>query len=476
MPGRSAEMRWTFTKERGGALYGGMGNSIGNGVEEVLEMGWRKMTKKYRVWVCLSFTGLILLFSPNSLFAACRLDIASVLSEDKFLSEMTNAEMEAAGKAYDAPTEIETFGVKARENYVFENPFPINDNFSLDEIKTVARPAYSLAENFPQDKIKIFEDFIAFCAVVEGGEIDYNDLLQPISIRHVRARLACNVPLEYGDFLAAVSFSLTCVPAAHRKLVYSPSLTSFFIDNVLEPLSRDLAVQEYRGYHFPENKNLPEFFRAYAAEQANKRKLYESGNFPEGGPLFGVPREIELAQVYVNTFLNVHKGRLDLAYSLISPTTIDSGGRTIGLYRPYYHYSDEERRQWFLFFQEELRHAGHAEYADEVLTTELEHYRELIVWQLQERAHFVKKLYASSDSANLPTLEELLGKEYAEIKKGPSFVEHFNKSCEELRQIDEVACAIPEMKKASGILVLPWIDRKDLDRRQGIKGREGYEW
>jgi hypothetical protein len=65
------------------------------------------------------------------------------------------------------------------------------------------------------------------------------------------------------------------------------------------------------------------------------------------------------------------------------------------------------------FIQSELRSSGHADFADSILETEIEHYRELINWQLQLRTYPAQKLYEYGDNHNLSTLRDMLTAEYA---------------------------------------------------------------
>jgi hypothetical protein len=112
----------------------------------------------------------------------------------------------------------------------------------------------------------------------------------------------------------------------------------------------------------------------------------------------------------------------------------------------------------------ELQRTGYTDFADEILKTEIEHYRELIAWQLQLRAYLTQKLYEYGDKNNLSTLEELLTTEYTELKKDSLFQTNFETAIEVLRDIDDKA----RDDVAKGELLLHWIDREAIDEKQGI--------
>jgi hypothetical protein len=119
--------------------------------------------------------------------------------------------------------------------------------------------------------------------------------------------------------------------------------------------------------------------------------------------------------------------------------------------------------------QSELRSSGHVDFADSILEIEIEHYRELIVWQLQLRAYLTQKLNEYGGNPNLSTLKDLLAAEYAELKKNSLFQSNFENAIEVLRDIDDKVRATSSMDTTEGILVLPWIDRDAIDHKQGIE-------
>jgi hypothetical protein len=116
-----------------------------------------------------------------------------------------------------------------------------------------------------------------------------------------------------------------------------------------------------------------------------------------------------------------------------------------------------------------LRSSGHVDFADSILQTEIEHYRELIVWQLQLRAYLTQKLYEYGDSFNLLTLKDLLTEEYTELKNDSLFQSNFENVIEILRDLDDIVRASSPINVTEGILVLPWIDREAIDHKQGIE-------
>jgi hypothetical protein len=357
-----------------------------------------------------------------------------------------------------------------------------------DELKKVASLSYSLAVDFPQDKIRVFEDFSALFAFLEESEKNVL-LMHTFGKKHspfktedptpaliVNARLEINNPARYEDLLSAVSMSFSSF--YEENLRRSSSYSSFFIKNVLDPLSADLIKKEYRGYHFDEN-----FLQYFSEDMAKPYLRREMSNDEHDidkrdvvgvsyGPKYRIPNDLEWIGVYARTFWNIYEGKLHKAYSTIrtlgwQPVDLYSSPPTS--YRFYSFYHDEDRYQWFLFFQEELRNAKLVDYADDALETELDSYRELIVCQLQERAYFAKKLYESGDHLSLKILKGLLEKEYAALRKDPLLVNYFNESIEYLRRIDKAVQTAPQAEKGRemGVLVLPWINRQSIDRRQG---------
>jgi len=297
---------------------------------------------------------------------------------------------------------------------------------------------YVLAEDFPEDKIIVFNNFIRYSA--------------PSEI--IDARLGLNNKVSYGDFLSAVSFAL----AIHEN--YRSHHAASFLESVLEPLSHDLKTKEFRGYRFPV-EDLPAFFRTYACFQA----VMDNPPKPTiGGPIRN-PTERCMAWHYAYTFWSIYRGNLLEAYSMFlrCRRNLPLHLNDVRFERPYYFHSDEERHQWFLFLQTELRYAGHGIFADQIMEIELEHYRELIVWQLQKRAYLAQRLYEIRDSISLTTLKNLLVQELADLRNNDSFDFNLEKAINELRVIDDkVSSGITQ-----GIIVLPWIDRQDIDRRMG---------
>jgi len=301
----------------------------------------------------------------------------------------------------------------------------------------------------------------------------------------VKARLGLNNPVRFEDFLAAVPLSLSMIWPHRNKRMFEyaserdnhyvqmfmyPSRNSFLVENILEPLSHDLKYGEYRGYRF-KSENIPQFFRELGDHIYDRRmELFRrQGSHPRGGGAMiypytiKIPEKITLINYYAQTFWLIHNGRLREAYRELYRYGISTGildvAPTILPPRPYYIYSDEDRFLWFEFLQAELRSAGHADFADEILEVEIEHYRELINWQLQLRAYLTQKLYEYGDNYNLLTLKELLTAEYIELKNDSLFQHNFERAIEILRDMDET----------NGNLILPWIDREAIDSKQGIR-------
>jgi len=245
-----------------------------------------------------------------------------------------------------------------------------------------------------------------------------------------------------------------------------------FLRNILKPLSHDLKYGEYRGYRF-RHENIPQFFREFIDFCYDKRYWPVGGLFNHMNELrlFAItliPTEIILSNYYAQTFLLVHNEELREAYmEMYVYTRHDRHDRSVFILeehqilppRPYYFYSDEDRYLWFEFLQAELRSAGHADFADEILEIEIEHYRELINWQLQLRAYLTQKLYEYGDNINLATSKELLTAEYIKLKNDPLLQTNFEMAIETLR----------DMNAANENLILPWIDREAIDSKQGIR-------
>ena len=300
--------------------------------------------------------------------------------------------------------------------------------------------SYILADDFPEDKIEVFRNFILYSA---RSEI-------------VDARLGLSDKISYADFLSAVSFAL----ADQRN--YHSARANRFVEKILEPLSHDLKTREFRGYRFPV-ENLPDFFRRHAA---NVRAMQGNPlNRPRGGSA-PLPNAICMAMHYAQTFWAIYEGRLLEAYSqFLRCGTHSPGppGNRRRFERPYYAHSDEERYLWFLFLQSELRYAGHDAFAEQIMDVELDHYRELIVWQLQKRAYLAQRLYEIRDSISLSTLKNLLVQELDNLRLNTSFDLNFEKALDNLRAIDDKV----HNEIAQGIIVLPWINRQAIDRRMG---------
>jgi len=365
----------------------------------------------------------------------------------------------------------------------------LEDRF-LERIKTLEVASYALAEDFPREHIKTFNDFLLFYTSVEQTRRFSRSPVTSL----VKKRLELNNPVRFKDFLAAVPLSVSFVGHHGVRQMFEwerllvehyvqmflyPFRNTFLVENILEPLSHDLRYGEYRGFRF-RNKDLPQFFREFA-DHCYDRRMEMFGSFPTGGlPFFTIriPEEIILANYYAQTFLLIHNGNLCEAYREMY--------RYNGMYRndgqifileehqllpprPYYFYSDEDRYLWFKFLQAELRSVRHTDFADEILEIEIEHYRELINWQLQLRAYLTQKLYEYGDNVNLSTLKELLTAEYIELKNNPLFQHNFEMTIEILHDIDYKVRGVSPFDSTKGNLILPWIDREAIDYRQGIR-------
>jgi hypothetical protein len=190
-------------------------------------------------------------------------------------------------------------------------------------------------------------------------------------------------------------------------------------------------------------------------------------------PILSIPEEIILATRYAYTFKLIHQGKLKEAYRELfkykERTYLNIYGSPLRPHRPYYYYSDEDRYLWFEFLQSELRSSGYNYFADSILETEIEHFRELIVWQLQLRAYLVLKLHEYGDNFNLLTLKDILVTEYTELKSDSSLQPNFERALEILYDMEDKVKTTFPIDSYNGILVLPWIDRDAIDRKQGIE-------
>ena len=75
------------------------------------------------------------------------------------------------------------------------------------------------------------------------------------------------------------------------------------------------------------------------------------------------------------------------------------------------------------------------------------------------RAYLTQRQYEYGDSINLATIRELLAEENIKIVNDSLFQLHFERAIETLRDMD----ATKEN------LILPWIDREEIDSKQGIR-------
>ena len=304
---------------------------------------------------------------------------------------------------------------------------------------------YTLAGDFPRDKIRVFRNFIRYSAP------------HPI----VDARLGLNDKVCYADFLSAVSLALS------MQENYRWPRASFFARKILEPLAHDLKTKEFRGYRFPV-EDLSAFFRGHAADVQEAWRLMRAG---WDGFAFPNPSAICMARHYAQTFCHVHKGNLIGAYGILlrCRRTVPIHLSDLRFDRPHYFHSDEERHQWFLFLQVELRYFGHDTFADMIMEVELDHYRELIVWQLQKRAYMAQRLYEIRDSSSLSFFKSLLIQELADLRRNDILNLNFKKALDALQAIDDKVLVEPKANAFKGIIILPWINRQAIDRRMGIR-------
>jgi len=99
---------------------------------------------------------------------------------------------------------------------------------------------------------------------------------------------------------------------------------------------------------------------------------------------------------------------------------------------------------------------------------ELEHYRELIVWQLQKRAYLAQRLYEIRDSISLSALKSLLMQELAGLRSNGTLDFNFEKALDSLRAIDDkVQTEASSIIASNGAIILPWINRLAIDRIMG---------
>ena len=401
-------------------------------------------------------------------------------------------------------------------------------------MKRLEIPKYTLAEDFPKEHIKTFNDFLLFCASIVVSDYEEPSILLSkgylygyearagVVYEHplVKMRLKLNNPVQYEDFLAAIPLSIClrfpgryyenrdALCGYYMRMFMYQSRNSLFIENILKPLCHDLSNGKYRGFRFKSNE-LQKFIKDFVDNCYDRRleavhrdemffingRPYTPFRFIAGRPIHPftlvLPEEFYLLNYYAQTFLLVHQGELSKAYKIlyrykmprnpynkipsnVSYNPFKSGVTPSYIYRllpprPYYYYSDDDRYQWFSYLQEEMRSAGYFDYADIIMETEIEHYRELIVWQLKLRAYLTGKLYEYGDSANLLTLKELLTSEYTSLKNDPLFQTIFENAIEALRDLDDKVQATSPIDTAKGEVILPWIDREAIDRKQGIE-------
>ena len=300
----------------------------------------------------------------------------------------------------------------------------------------------------------------------------------PNLLSTVQARINFAVPVRYEDFLAAVTLICPLIYDYSIIFIY-PNATSFFVINILERLRCDLKAKtvNYYGVHF----DVDDFIDFY---EVSGDALIESYQTPPHTGLpktYPLPKSWNLLNICARTFMDIQEGNLYKAYNQLTATRIRPFGfatQPYPLNRPYYSYKDEERYRWFLFLQKELRRTGYADFADEILEVELDHYRELINWQLQARAYITKRLYEEKANDNFSKFKKLLIKEYEEIIKDDNNKENFQKSIDTLIDINKKSGKLCQTGKAISTFKLPWIDREDIDRRMGIvrSRRTPYDW
>jgi hypothetical protein len=188
-----------------------------------------------------------------------------------------------------------------------------------DEFKKVVLPQYSLAEDFPPDKISVFEDFVALFAFLE--EVEKNVVIMyawekgrmspfkesdPTPAQIVNARIESSEPVHYEDFLSAVSMAF---PSFYRENLWrSSSYSSFFVQNILGPMSADLVKKEYRGYHFAGENFLQSFSedmkKPYPQRETQNEQPFLVGNL--NVPEYRNPNDLEWIGVYAQTFWNIY--------------------------------------------------------------------------------------------------------------------------------------------------------------------------
>ena len=328
------------------------------------------------------------------------------------------------------------------------------DNFSLDKLNDIILPSYVLAENFPQDKIETFNNLVSFCAIVEKYS----------TLSLAKARLNSTIPVLYEDFLATVF--LICHSAYTPLIEESPKAVSYFMNNVLEPLSNDLKTLNYIGNGF----DIDDFIDFHEHSGDILAKYYRFPPKIGWAPLFPYPKSWNLLRKCVQTFWDIQEGNLYKAYNQLTVLSVFTY-MPIPVSRPYYYYRDAVRYHWFLFLQQELRRVGYVDFANEIFETELDHYRELINWQLQPRVYLTKRFYEEKVYDNFSAFKKLLEKEYSEIIRDEVIKEAFQKAVSTLRDIDKKADELPSAGKEIGKITLPWIDRESIDRRMGIPQR-----
>jgi len=330
------------------------------------------------------------------------------------------------------------------------------DEFSLEKLKDVTLPSYLLAEDFPLDKIEIFHNLISFSALTDKYGV----------LSLVQARLDSSNPVRYEDLLAAVT--LICYFAYTPMIDESPNAVSFFMQNILTPLSNDLKTTDYAGYRF----DVDDYIDFYVHSGDILAKLHRVP--PKLGELrfLPFPKSWDLLRKCVDTFWDIHEGNLFKAYNQLTVLLLRRyyyERLNFEMSRPYYYYKDEDRYRWFMFLFKELRRVGYTDFANEVFSTEVDHYRELVNWQLQTRVYLTKRLFKENARDDFKAFKKLLEYEYSQIMKDGITRESFVKAVNALRDIDEEASVLHPTEETVGAITLPWIDREEINIRMGFQ-------
>jgi len=90
----------------------------------------------------------------------------------------------------------------------------VTEDLFLIHLENLSIPLFALADDFPQEHVKTFNDFLIFCASMGAGR---HPTQTGTIYEHplVKMRLEQNTPVQFEDFLSAIPLSLSMV--GHRE-------------------------------------------------------------------------------------------------------------------------------------------------------------------------------------------------------------------------------------------------------------------